>query len=482
MTTSSISIPEDGRNKGDVLKEMISFRKDDADFRSAKTWSLVYYLNDEHTEFLKQAYGTYFSENGLNPMAFKSLKRFESEVVRMTANMLHGDGDVVGTITSGGTESCMLSVKTYRDRAREKKPWILRPNMVVPESVHVAFEKAAEYFDVKVLRAPLGKDYRVNVKAVKRLVNHNTIMIVGSAPAYPHGVVDDIEALGRIAQKKHIPLHVDSCLGGFMLPFVEKLGYRVPVFDFRVPGVTSMSADVHKYGFAAKGASTVLYRNIDYLKNQFFIFENWPGGIFISPALLGTRPGGAIAAAWAAMQAIGINGYTEQARQAMDVTKKLIDGVNAIEPLRVIGKPHMTVFAYESTSPDINIYAVGDRMEERGWHIDRQQKPESLHAMVTPKHAAIADQYLEDLRASVQEVRANPELANTGGAAMYGMIAHIPMRGMIKKQVLNMMMDMYSPEGKMIDPGARNDDLATKAGMMYLKFKRELLKKLDGLR
>ena len=202
MTTSSISIPEDGRNKGDVLKEMISFRKEDADFRNGKTWSLVYYLNDEHTEFLKQAYGTYFSENGLNPMAFKSLKRFESEVVRMTADLFHGDENVVGTMTSGGTESCMLSVKTYRDRAREKKPWILRPNMVVPESVHVAFEKAAEYFDVKVLRAPLGKDYRVNVKAVKRLVNHNTIMIVGSAPAYPHGMVDDIEALGRIAQKK----------------------------------------------------------------------------------------------------------------------------------------------------------------------------------------------------------------------------------------------------------------------------------------
>ena len=263
---------------------------------------------------------------------------------------------------------------------------------------------------------------------------------------------------------------------------MEKLGYRVPVFDFRVPGVTSMSADVHKYGFAAKGASTILYRNIDYLKNQFFIFENWPGGMFISPALLGTRPGGAIAAAWAAMQAIGIKGYTEQARQSMDVTRKLMDGINAIEPLRVIAKPNMTVFAYESTSPDVNIYAVGDRMEERGWHIDRQQKPESLHAMVTPKHAAIADKYLEDLRAAVAEVRANPELANTGGAAMYGMIAHIPMRGMIKKQVLNMMMEMYSPGGKAIDPSAQNDDLATKAGMMYLKFKRELRKKLDGLR
>jgi len=482
MSNTSISIPESGRSKKAIIKEMKSFRREDADFRNAKTWSLVYYLNDDHTDFLKEAYGTYFSENGLNPMAFKSLKRFESDVVRMTADLFHGDGDVVGTMTSGGTESCMLAVKTYRDRARDKKPWILRPNMVVPETVHVAFEKAAEYFDVKVLRAPVGKDYRVNLKAMNRLINRNTIMLVGSAPAYPHGMVDDIEAIGRIAQKKNIPLHVDSCLGGFMLPFVEKLGYNIPVFDFRVPGVTSISADVHKYGFSAKGASTILYRNIDYLKHQFFIFENWPGGMFISPALLGTRPGGAIAAAWAAMQAIGIKGYTKQAKESMAVTQKLMDGINAISPLRVIAKPHMTVFAYESTDPDVNIYAVGDRMEERGWHIDRQQKPESLHAMVTPKHAAIADQYLDDLRASVEEVRDNPELANTGGAAMYGMIAHVPMRGLIRKQVLNLMMDMYSPGGKSIDPNETNDDLATKAGLMYLKFKRELLKKLDGLR
>ena len=482
MSNTSISIPESGRSKKAIIKEMKSFRREDADFRNAKTWSLVYYLNDDHTDFLKEAYGTYFSENGLNPMAFKSLKRFESDVVRMTADLFHGDGDVVGTMTSGGTESCMLAVKTYRDRARDKKPWILRPNMVVPETVHVAFEKAAEYFDVKVLRAPVGKDYRVNLKAMNRLINRNTIMLVGSAPAYPHGMVDDIEAIGRIAQKKNIPLHVDSCLGGFMLPFVEKLGYNIPVFDFRVPGVTSISADVHKYGFSAKGASTILYRNIDYLKHQFFIFENWPGGMFISPALLGTRPGGAIAAAWAAMQAIGIKGYTKQAKESMAVTQKLMDGINAISPLRVIAKPHMTVFAYESTDPDVNIYAVGDRMEERGWHIDRQQKPESLHAMVTPKHAAIADQYLDDLRASVEEVRDNPELANTGGAAMYGMIAHVPMRGLIRKQVLNLMMDMYSPGSKSIDPNETNDDLATKAGLMYLKFKRELLKKLDGLR
>lgn len=479
MENSRVRIPEKGMDKKEVLDLMKSFRADDAKYKEGKTWSLVYYLGEEHTGFLKDAYGLYFSENALNPMAFLSLKRFESEVIRMTAGMLNGDENVVGAMTSGGTESCLLAVKTYRDRARKKKPWIRKPEMILPESIHAAFEKASEYFNVKAVHAPLDKDYRVSVKAVKKLINRNTIMIVGSAPGYPQGVVDPIEELGVLAQKKKIPLHVDSCLGGFLLPFVEKLGYPVPAFDFRVPGVCSISADIHKYGFAAKGASTILYRNMELMKHQLYVYENWSGGIYASPALLGTRPGGAIAAAWASLKAIGESGYLENARKIMETTARLIDGISSIPELEIVGAPHMGVFSYISKSRDVGIYAVADQMEERGWRIDRQQKPESLHSMVTPRHAAIVDKYLSDLRDSVGHVKKNPELASRGGAAMYGMISKIPLRGMVKKNVLKLMMDMYGPSGKM--PDMENpedaDDLATKAGMYFLKFRNRLKRK-----
>ncbi len=476
MTDLRPILPEKGLDKEEVLKTMRQYSGRDADYKSGKTWSLVYYLGDKHTELLKEAYNAFFSENGLSPMAFESLKRFESEVISMTAQMLHGGADVVGTMTSGGTESCLLSVKTYRDLAMSKKLFYGKPEMIVPDSVHVAFEKAAEYFGVNIVRAPLDADKRVNVKAVKRLINRRTIMLVGSAPSYPHGAVDPIEELGAVALKKKIPLHVDSCLGGFLLPFAEKLGYDIPPFDFRIPGVTSISADVHKYGFAAKGASTICYKNMDYMKHQFFVYENWPGGIFASPALLGTRPGGAVAAAWAAMNALGESGYLENAKVIMETAQKLMDGIRKIPELKIVGKPHAGVFAYQSTSDKVSIYAVGDQMEKRGWHMDRNQRPEALHAMVTPRHAHVAKKYLSDLRESVETVRNHPELAERGAAAMYGMIANIPLRKMIKSNVLKMMMDMYGPQGRM--PDMENpedaDDWATKAGLAFLNFKKRL--------
>mgnify|MGYP001000221556 CR=1 FL=1 len=290
-------IPENGQDQAALLEQMRSYGQEDADWRGGKTWSLVYSLGEEHTNFLKQAHGLFFSENALNPLAFKSLKRFESEVVRMAATMLHGDKDVVGTMTAGGTESCLLAVKTYRDLARAKRPWLRKPEMIVPESIHMAFEKGAHYFGVKPVRVPVDEHYRVDLDVVRKRINRNTALIIGSAPSYPFGVIDPIEGLGKIAQEKGIPLHVDGCLGGFMLPFVERLGNKVPPFDFRVPGVTSMAADVHKYGYSAKGASVILYRSMEYLKHQFFVYTDWSGGIFISPALLGTRCGGPIAEA-----------------------------------------------------------------------------------------------------------------------------------------------------------------------------------------
>lgn len=459
MTTDNdLRIPSRGAPREEVLEKLQHFKEGDANFKDSRTWSLVYYLGEEHDRFLGEAYTMYMSENALNPMAFQSLRRFEHEVVRMTGQLLGGDGRVVGTMTSGGTESCLLAVLTYRDRAASKRsfgPSTLfsrgrgMPEMIAPESIHVAWEKAARYFGVKMVRAPLRDDMRVDVDAVRRLINRNTILLVASAPSYPHGVVDPIEELGRIAQEHDLPLHIDSCVGGFMLPFVERLGRDVPPFDFRVPGVTSIAADVHKYGYSAKGASVILYRNMEYLKHQFFVYENWPGGIFISPALLGTRSGGAIAAAWASLQAIGMDGYLDLARQTMEATDALQEGIRSVADLDVLSDPEMSVFAYSSASNKVNVYALADQMEERGWHMDRLHRPVALHAMVTPLHRRVVEQFVADLRSSAEYVLRNPRQAAKGNAALYGMMAKVPLRGVVKNEVRKMMEKMYGPDMKM---------------------------------
>ncbi len=465
------SIPLKGKAYDEILEDMQSFRTQDADFLGGRTWSLVYHLSQEHDAFLKKAHNLYFSENALNPMAFKSLKRFEHEVIKMAADLLNGDENVVGTMTSGGTESCLLPVMAYRELARSKKRWgKLKPEMIVPESVHVAWKKAGKYFNVKMVRIPLKADFTVDVDILRKKINKNTVMIVASAPSYPHGVIDPIEEIGQIAWEKNVPFHVDSCLGGFFLPFVEQIGYPIPAFDFRCKGVTSISADIHKYGFGAKGASILLYKNMAYLTHQFFIDQDWPGGVFASPALLGTRPGGPIAAAWAAMNTMGINGYQQMAGKVMATTEKLIKGINGLQGLRVMGKPQMSVFAYSSTSPMIDIFAVGDVMENKGWHIDRLQRPEGLHAMVTPAHETVADQYLADLKDALEFVKDHPGLASKGNAAMYGMIATVPFRGLIKKEVRKMMEKMYGPDGEMPMDNPGKDSLPVRIGMGILKW------------
>jgi sphinganine-1-phosphate aldolase len=449
-----MSLPSRSRPHAEVLAELDGMAVDDADWRSPRTWSLVYHAGEEHTRLLREAYGRFFSENGLNPMAFKSLRRMEREVVQMSAGLLHGGPETVGTLTSGGTESILLAVKTYRDRYRSRAHAPGRPVVIAPESVHVAFEKAAEYFGVKLAHAPLGDDLRVDVRAVRRMLSARTALVVASAPCYPFGVLDPVAELGELCARRGVPLHVDACLGGFLLPFLERLGAPIGPWDFRVPGVSSISADVHKYGYAAKGASVLLYRGMDLMQHQLFASTDWPGGVYGSAGLLGTRPGGAYAAAWASMQALGEQGYLELHGRALDATRRLLAGLAAIPELEVLGRPEATIFAYRSRDPQVNIYAVGDRMTARGWHIDRQQRPASLHAMVTQAHAGVVDAYLADLRAAVAEVKGRPELATQGEAAMYGLVAHVPLRGMVKKNVLRMLMGMYGPEGESLDLGA----------------------------
>jgi glutamate/tyrosine decarboxylase-like PLP-dependent enzyme len=442
MARPKVILPENGIPEENLLKEMEEIRKDDIVWRDGKVWSLVYHATDKHTEMLKKAYTMFFSKNALSPIAFPSLKKFETEVISMAVDLFNGDKRCCGSMTSGGTESILMAVKTYRDWAEEKFPNIKEPEMVLPSSAHPAFDKGSDYFKVKSVRVPVDEEtHRADVRAMENAITKDTIFLVGSACDFPRGIVDPISELGVIAQDRGIGLHVDSCLGGFMLPFVKKLGYEVPDFDFSVPGVTSISADVHKYGYGAKGASTILYRKERIWKHQFSVHIDWSGGIYISPSMRGTRPGGAIAAAWAAMRHLGMNGYLNLAKIVMDASRKLIEGISKIPELYIIGKPVMSVFSF--TSDTIDIFHLGDVLDKKGWHLDRIQFPNALHMMVNPYHAEIVDTFLKDLRETVTEVVDNPGESTDGDAAIYGMVASLPDREKVKDYIINFMKSQY---------------------------------------
>jgi sphinganine-1-phosphate aldolase len=449
-------MPDSGQNSPDILSQLDGFKSEDPEYKNGKVWSLVYYIDEAHQDLLKESYFKYSSENGLNPTAFKSIKKMENEIISATASILNGTKDVCGVVTSGGTESCLMAVKTYRDMAKDERR-VKKPEMIIPETAHVAWYKASEYFGVKIRQVPLDDNLVPDLKKLKKMINRNTVMILGSAPEYPHGTIDPIEAMGEIAQKHNIPLHVDACVGGFILPFMEMNGENIPRWDYRVPGVTSISADIHKYGYAAKGASTITYRNLDYLRYQMFVQADWSGGVFASSALLGTRPGGAYAGAWAALQYFGIDGYKKLAHETSQAVNKLKDGIRNIPELDIMGNPQGPLFAYLSNDPNVNIFAVGDQMDDKGWKVNKNQKPNGLHAMVTAQHLKVVDEYLADLKEAVAIVKANPELANKGGAATYGMIAHVPLRGMIKKKVADMYAELYRAGGEPVELSVEAD-------------------------
>jgi sphinganine-1-phosphate aldolase len=482
-----IALPQSGMPAENVLSRMKALRERDVQWREGKTWSLVYHAGDEVSELLKEAYTLFLSENALNPMAFPSLKQLEAEVVAMTAGLLGGDDETAGNMTSGGTESLLMTVKTARDWARATKPAVTTPEMILPATAHPAFAKAAHYFCVKPVYIPVGTDFRADVSAAQAAITPNTVLMVGSAPSYPQGVIDPIPELARLARDNELLFHVDACVGGFMLPFVRRLGYPVPDFDLGVPGVTSISVDLHKYAYAAKGASVVLYRNRELRRHQFFVSTDWSGGIYASPTMAGTRPGGAIAAAWAVMNHLGEEGYLAVADTVMKTVTKLKEGVGAIPGVEILGEPAMSILAVGSDR--YNVYEIGDEMAARGWYMDRQQFPPSLHLTVTRAHAAVAGQFLADLEQAVAAARrfswsklsnsvqvglvraairllpaglvsaltarasslAGIDGANlpTRSAAMYGMMASLPNRGDVGELVLDILDELTRPQESM---------------------------------
>lgn len=350
--------------------------------------------------------------------------------------------DVVGTVTSGGTESILVAMKTYRDRALEEKG-IEFPEMIAPTTAHVAFDKAAQYFGIKMVKIGIDENFQVKVDEVKKAINRNTIVIVGSAPAFPHGAIDPIKELSDLALQNDIGFHTDCCLGGFVIPFAEKAGFNVPVVDFRNPGVTSMSVDTHKYGYAAKGTSVVLYRGESLRHYQYFTATEWPGGLYFSPTLAGSRPGALSAACWAAMLSMGEQGYIDATKQIVEAANKIKAGIRTISELKLLGDP-LFVIAFASDS--LNVYEVMDQMAQRQWSLNGLHKPSCVHIAVTLRHAqpGVADRFIHDLKESVDYVKTNPGNKD-GSAPVYGMAASLPFRGMVSDILKKYLDVVYKP-------------------------------------
>ncbi|GMV39042.1 MAG: aspartate aminotransferase family protein [Myxococcales bacterium] len=397
-------IPETGVDKDTLLTSLGELRGADLDWRSGRTFGYIYDAGREVEAVGKAAYAAFLTENALDPTAFPSLLRLEREVVRMAATHLRGGDEVVGNFTSGGTESIMLAVKTAREWARAARPGVTAPEIVVPETAHAAFHKAAHYLGVRVVPTPVDPvTFRADPDAVRAAITQSTIQLVGSAASYAHGVVDPIEELGAVALEHGLLFHVDGCIGGFLLPYLRRLGAPVPRFELDVPGVTSISMDLHKYAYAPKGASIVLHRDKALRRHQIYSCARWSGYGVVNPTVQSTKSGGPLAAAWAVLHHVGDDGYLALARRLRDATAQILEGVRSIPGLRVLGEPLMSLVAF--TSDTASVFHVADEMKERGFYIQAQHRfgcsPANLHLTIGPENDRHVPAMLDALRESV---------------------------------------------------------------------------------
>ncbi len=444
ITASHTVLPSTGVSEEQILSEIEAMNLKEQDrWKDGYVSGAVYHGDQDHIEFLNKVYAMTSQSNPLHSDLWPSAAKYESEIIQMTARMLSAgvvkDTGVCGTVTSGGTESILLAMKTYRDAARIKKG-VKRPELVVPVTAHAAFDKACQYFNIRIRHVPVDGGFCADVKAVRKAVNKNTIAIVGSAPSFPHGVIDPIEAMSEIALEKDIGFHTDACLGGFVLPWARELGYDVPPFDFSLKGVTSMSADTHKYGYAAKGTSVVLYRSQELRHFQYYTITDWPGGLYFSPTFAGSRPGALSAACWAAMLKMGKKGYLSATRRILAAADTIKAGIRQIPELKIMGNP-LWVVAF--SAPGLDIYRVLDVMSSKGWSLNGLHRPACVHIAVTLRHAqaGVAERFVSDLEKAVQAVKAEPP-SKTGMAPVYGMAATLPARGIVS-DILKKYLDMY---------------------------------------
>lgn len=454
-TKAYTSLPDKAVPRDEILQLLTELaEQENGRWQAGFVSGAVYHGAADHRAFLEKVYALSSQANPLHADVWPSIAKFEAEIVAMTAAMLgaaHPGADasasqreeaICGTVSSGGTESILLAMKAYRDQARQRDG-ITRPQIITPSTAHVSFDKAAQYFGIEHVRIPVGADMRADVDATREAITRNTIALVGSAPGYPHGVIDPIEELSELARSRGIGFHTDACLGGFVLPWARKLGYPVPAFDFALPGVTSISVDTHKYGYGAKGTSVILYRGRALRRFQYFTTTEWPGGLYFSPTLAGSRAGGSIATSWASLLSMGEEGYLKATRSILETGAAIRQGIEAIDDLEVTGDP-LWVIAFQSKT--LNVYEVADRMAERGWSLNFLQKPAAVHLCVTLRHtqSGVAERFLDDLRQAASEARRNPGKGN-GLAPIYGLAVRLPLRGPVRDLLERYIDLLYEP-------------------------------------
>lgn len=405
-----MALPENGQTRDAIFETLDTFRADDINTRSGRLFARVYPATERVENIALDAFRKFQGLNGLDPLSFPSLLRFEVDIINICLEHLNADmAAAAGSFTSGGTESILCAVKAARDFARATRPEVTRPEMILPATAHAAFHKACAYFDLVAVTVSVDPEtFQADAAAMAAAITDQTVLIVGSAPAYPHGTIDPIEALAATALKHNIPMHVDACVGGWLLPLYEALGQSVPLFDFQVPGVTSISMDLHKYALCPKGASVVLYADKAMRRYQFFAATEWAGYSIINPTVQSTKSGGPLAGAWATLQAFGRDGYMDVARRMLDATDRLRSGLRAMKSLSIMGKPEFCMAAV--SSDDVSVFHILDAMTARGWLIEVQlafdNSPANLHLALNPGNLDNVEAMLEDLAGAVEDARA----------------------------------------------------------------------------
>jgi len=421
---STTRIPERGIDENILIERITQYTKrENIPWQQGKVSGAVYYGDEPLLSFYDKLYHIVSQTNALHPDIWPSISKFEREIVSMSASLMKGDYGTRGSVSSGGTESILLAMKTYRDYFRKKKN-ITNPEIILPSSAHPAFLKACEYFCIRPVITDLDQDFRADVEKIKENINDNTIGIIGSAPNFPFGTFDPIPEIAEISMDKGIGMHVDACLGGFINPFVRESGYDIVDSDFSVEGVTSISMDTHKYGYAPKGTSVILYRNSDFFQNQIYANATWQGGIYFSPTLQGSRAGFPIVAAWAAMQLMGYDGYKKAAKEILDAGDYIKRSVEKIDGLKVIGTP---LWVIAITSDLMDPYLVWEAMGKSGWMLNGLSNPAGFHIALTHRHTlkGVKESFVEDLRKAAELVRSG-KISASSMAPIYGMASTLP--------------------------------------------------------
>jgi len=409
-----MALPEHGMSPEAIFAELDDLQRDDVQWRNGRAFSLVYYGGPDVSAVAEEAYRRYSAENALNTDAFPGLRAMQNEVVATVGDWLHSGPDGAGFMTSGGTESILMAVKAARERGRKERG-ITAPNVVLPTSAHAAFEKGCYYFGVESRRVEVDSTWRADVEAMRAAIDDSTVLVVGSAPQYPQGVIDPITDIAALAAERDINCHVDACMGGVTLTYMDRLGESVPAWNFDVPGVTSISVDLHKYGYTAKGASVIMHRTKKLRAYQTFVTDNWLGGLYGSSGVLGTKGGGSIAGAWAVMRYLGDDGYLRLTAAARRACLELAAAIATIPQLQLRAEPDATLVAFGATDEaTLDVFAVAGALWRRGWYVDRQGPPASLHCTVSVVHDGKISEFVSDLRSAVEEVGRAPSRGERG--------------------------------------------------------------------